>query len=88
MKALAIMKKERNFRRKVRRMTVQDLRLKLLQEVGRLNNALNNVGVVYDQAMSAEQKEAIVAEAQGQCAYISNLVDYLFEKLASLEAKP
>lgn len=47
--------------------------------------AINNVGVVYDQGMSVEKKEAMVAEAQGQCAYISNMIDYLFERLDTLK---
>jgi transcription termination factor NusB len=85
---LAGMKRDRNFRRKARKLSVQQLRFKLLEEVNRLNNALNNIGIVYDQQMSSEQKERMVAEAQGQCAYISNCVDYLFERLEALEAKP
>lgn len=78
------MKRERNFKRKTRRMNVQELRLMLISELGRLNNTLNNVGIVFDQEMT-DKKEEIIVEAQGQCAYISNVVDYLFEKLGSLK---
>jgi hypothetical protein len=35
--------------------------------------------------MSVEKKEAMVAEAQGQCDYISNMIDYLFERLDTLK---
>jgi len=65
-------------------MNVQELRLMLLSEVARLNNILNNVGVVFDQEMASKKKE-IIAEAEGQLAYISNVIEYLFEKLASLK---
>lgn len=78
------MKKERNFKRKAKRMNVQELRLMLIRELGRLNNTLNNVGIVFDQEMT-DKKEEIIVEAQSQCAYISNIIDYLFEKLASLK---
>ena len=80
-----MMKRERSFRRQARRLNVQELREKLLQEVGRLNTAINNVGVVYDQGMSEERKAFQVKEAQGQCAYVSNLLEYLFERLQNVE---
>lgn len=78
------MKIERNFKRKARRLNVQELRLMLIGELGRLNNTLNNVGIVFDQEMT-DKKEEIIGEAQSQCAYISNVVDYLFEKLGDLK---
>jgi hypothetical protein len=84
---IAEMKRGRAFKRKARKLSVQELRLRLLREVQRLNNAINNVGIAFDQDMKATDQEGEVHEAMSQCAYISNVVDYLFEKLAALEVK-
>lgn len=84
MKSLADLKKEYNYRRSVRKMSVQDLRMKLLKEVGRFNNAINNIGIEFDQSRSVEDKNAVIMDAKAQIAYISLALDYLFEKLESL----
>jgi len=83
MKSLAMLKMEKNFiaviekqypRKPYEYFDLGYLRMRLLEEVTELNEAL---------------KSGTVEDAKGECADVSNIVDYIFEKLSQeKEAKP
>jgi NTP pyrophosphatase (non-canonical NTP hydrolase) len=85
MKTLAMMKMEKNFvsvieksypRKPYEYYTLQQLRVRLLEEVNELNDALKEVESCPESTQECE-------EAKMECADVSNIIDYIFEKLSN-----
>jgi len=93
MKTLAMMKMEKNFiaqidkhypRKPYEHYSLNFLRKRLLEEMNELNEVLKTI-----EAMKSDvkplfiltERETLIENAKLECADVSNVVDYIFEKL-------